>query len=516
MDKRPVPRKKTLLVVLDGFGVNPSKKNNAVYEASTPNLDDYFSRWPHITINASGRAVGLPQGQMGNSEVGHFTMGCGSVFMQDLVRIDDSITNETFFSNPTLLNAINSAKFNDRPLHLVGLVSDGGVHSHLNHLFALIKMTHEQGVTPNIHVITDGRDTSPKSAARYIQQLEQVLEQYSGKISTISGRFYAMDRDNRWERTELAWKAMVHGEGTTAASPLSAISDAYAEGQFDEFITPRVLPDAELIASNDSLVFFNFRNDRPRQLAAAFARNNFEGFDRKDFDTISVTCLTEYDKKMLAPVVFTPERPATNLAHTISLAGFRQLHCAETEKYAHVTFFFNGGRETPYAGEDRIMIDSPKVETYDQQPEMSAAKLADTVISALDAQDHAFIVVNFANGDMVGHTAIPDAIIKAVETLDTEVGRVLDSAVDNDYSVIVTADHGNCDEYIDPLTKEPHTQHTTYPVPFMVIDKSYWRLDTCGGLSSIAPTVLQLMGLTQPPAMTGASLLLQEIPIEVE
>ncbi len=511
MNQRIVPRRKTILIIMDGFGVNPSKINNAVCEANTPNLDNYFSKYPHTTLQASGGAVGLPDGQMGNSEVGHLTIGCGIIIKQDLVRINDSIEDGSFFKNVVLRNTLFIAKDNKRPVHLVGLVSDGGVHSHIDHLCALIKMCKKNGVKPVVHVITDGRDVPPKSAKKYIAQLVKALDKHGGSISTITGRFYAMDRDNRWERTEIAWDAMVHGKGERANDPLSAIDDAYANDETDEFIKPRIMPDAEFIQANDSLIFFNFRNDRPRQLAEALGMEKFTSFDRGDYQPIPVTCLTEYDKKLLAPVAFAPERPATNLAHTISLAGYKQLHCSETEKYAHVTFFLNGGRETPYAGEDRIMVDSPDVRTYDECPEMSAKKVADEIINAIEVGEHSFIVVNFANGDMVGHTAIPEAIIKAVETLDKEVGRVLDKAVENEYSVILTADHGNCDEYVDPLTGEPSTQHTVYPVPCLVIDKSLWQLKTGGGLSNLAPTVLQLMGLHKPEGITCKSLLIKEV-----
>lgn len=506
-----VPRRRTILVILDGFGVNPSKKFNAVYEANTPRLDEYFGKHPHTTLQASGRSVGLPDGQMGNSEVGHMTIGCGMILKQDLVRIDDAIDDGSFYKNHSLLHVLAEAKRENRPLHLIGLVSDGGVHSHINHLAALLKACMEHGVKPVLHAITDGRDTSPKVARQFIKQITDLMERTGGEIATISGRFYAMDRDNRWDRIKIAWDAMVRGIGVPAASPLQAIEDAYAAGEADEFIKPRILPNAELIQSSDPVLFFNFRNDRPRELAKALAMEEFDEFDRGDFETVALTTMTEYDKRLLVRVMFPPERPATNLAQTISLVGLKQLHCAETEKYAHVTFFFNGGRERTYAGEDRIVIESPKVETYDLQPEMSAKEVADTVITAMGQQQHCFIVVNFANGDMVGHTAVPAAVIKAVEALDHEVGRVLDAAMSNEYSVILTADHGNCDEYVDPLTGEPNTQHTVYPVPCLIIDKSNWRLSTDGGLSNLAPTVLQLMGISKPESMKGKTLLLEEL-----
>ena len=511
VDERSVPRRRTILIILDGFGVNPSKVNNAVYEADTPRLDEYFARYPHSVIEASGRAVGLPDGQMGNSEVGHLTIGCGSVVRQDLVRIDDSISDGSFFENSALLAAIQSAKAANRPVHLLGLVSNGGVHSHIKHLLALVKMCRKQEVKPVIHMITDGRDTAPKSAMTFLHELTKRLDKAGGSIATICGRYYAMDRDNRWDRTKIAWDAIVNGVGTPADSPEAAILAAYEEGQTDEFIKPLVMPNAETVQPGDSLIFFNFRNDRPRQLAEALGMEEFDGFDRGGYDPITVTCLTEYDPKLLSPIGFPPERPATTLAEVVSLAGYKQFHCAETEKYAHVTFFLNGGREEPLAGEDRVMVPSPDVATYDEKPEMSAPAVADAVITAIEEKKYGFMVVNFANGDMVGHTAVPGAIVKAVEALDKEVGRVLDKAVEHEYSVILTADHGNCDEYIDPITGEPHTQHTVYPVPFLVIDQSIWRLSTGGGLSNIAPTALQLMGLQKPKAMKGKSLLLEEI-----
>ena len=497
---------------MDGVGVNPSKKNNAVHEANTPRLDEYFSQYPHTTLQASGRAVGLPNGQMGNSDVGHLTIGCGSIFEQDLVRIDDAIENGSFFNNPALLDSINQAKNNKRPIHLVGLVSDGGVHSHIRHLQSLIKMCSQHQVTTLIHVISDGRDTSPKSLNTGMQQLQKTLDKFGGSIATLCGRFYAMDRDNRWERIKVAWDAIVNNTGTAETSPIQAIENAYANDETDEFIKPRIFPEAIPLQANDALIFFNFRKDRPRELTAALGLEDFKEFDRDTYQAIPVTCMTRYDKWMHMPVAFPLIHPSTSLAKVISDAGYKQLHCAETEKYAHVTFFLNGGYEIPHENEERIMVNSPNVRTYDECPEMSAKEVADNVINALGAQQHDFIVVNFANGDMVGHTAIPQAVIKAVEALDTQVGRVLDAAVANDYSVVLTADHGNCDEYIDPYTGEPNTQHTVYPVPCLIIDKAYWRLGTNEGLSNIAATVLQLMGLKKPKEMDRDSLLLEELP----
>ncbi|MDA3870037.1 MAG: 2,3-bisphosphoglycerate-independent phosphoglycerate mutase [Gammaproteobacteria bacterium] len=507
---RIVPRRPTLLVILDGVGVNPSRINNAVQEADTPRLDEYFSRNSHTTLEACGEAVGLPEGQMGNSEVGHMTLGCGAIMRQDLVRINDEIESGEFFENAALVAAIDDANAIDRPVHLVGLVSDGGVHSHINHVLAMIKMCIDRKAKPVVHMITDGRDTAQMSAMVYLNELESALEDAGGCIATVSGRYYAMDRDNRWDRTEQAWKAIVKGEGVMAESARYAIEAAYAQGETDEFIQPAVLADAVQVESGDSVIFFNFRNDRPRQLAAALSQPDFDKFNLGDYTSATVTCLTEYDPEFLLPIGYAPERPQSTVASVVSRAGYKQLHCAETEKYAHVTYFFNGGKKKPFAGEDHIMINSPDVPTYDKQPEMSAAEVADTIIEALEKREHSFILVNFANGDMVGHTAVREAVIKAVETLDHEVGRVLDAAVKAEYSVVLTADHGNCDEMVEPVTQEPHTQHTLYPVPCMVIDQANWHLRPGGSLSAIAPTVLKLMGLQQPPSMTGKSLLMRE------
>lgn len=505
---RTVPRRRALLVILDGFGLNPAKENNAVCEAHTPRLDAYFSHYPHAALEASGRAVGLPDGQMGNSEVGHLALGSGMIVRQDLVRIDDAIVNGQFRDNPAMKQAVEAARQAGRPLHLLGLVSDGGVHSHLRHLDALIEMCAEADVVPVVHMITDGRDTPPKSSLAFLPALTRKLESAKGRIATVVGRYYAMDRDHRWDRTELAWRALVQGEGTVCDDARTAIESAHAEGQTDEFIQPRIIAGGERLRAGDQVVFFNFRNDRPRQLAVAIGLDDFDGFTRGDFHSVVVTSLTEYDPRYGFPVAFAPERPTTCLAKVLSEGGYRQFHCAETEKYAHVTFFFNGGGEAPFPGEDRVVVPSPKVATYDLQPEMSAAVVADEVIKALEGGQYDFIVVNFANGDMVGHTAVREAVILAVETLDREVGRVLDAAVAQDYSVMLTADHGNCDEMVDPVTGEPHTQHTTYPVPLLLIDNHPWRLATGGGLSGVAPTLLQLMGLPQPDEMTGRSLLL--------
>ncbi len=504
-------RKPTLLVILDGFGLNPNPENNAVVEAETPNFDRYFSEYPLTSLEASGRGVGLPPGQMGNSEVGHMAIGSGTIIKQDLVRIDDAIEDGSFYQNSALLSAIESAKVADRPLHLIGLVSDGGVHSHIDHVEALIRLCHRHAVVPQLHVITDGRDTPPKVAINYVDKLESLLGECGGHIGTVSGRYYAMDRDQRWDRLELAWDAIVHGRGRHLESAAQAIQKSYDDGIGDEFIKPAVMPGLKPVQTGDDIVFFNFRNDRVRQISAAFALDSFEHFDRGiGFQAVTITCMTHYDSKLNAPVAFAAIHPQTTLARVVSDAGLRQLHCAETEKYPHVTFFFNGGREACFVGEEHQLIQSPRVATYDLKPEMSALQVADTMIAALQSKNYAFLVVNFANGDMVGHTAVREAILKAVAVLDREVGRVLDVAVNEGYSVVLTADHGNCDEMVDAETGEPHTQHSQHPVPCLVIDSETRKLAAGNNLSAIAPTVLQLMGIPKPKAMTGCSLILDD------
>jgi len=507
----PAPRRPVILVILDGFGTNPAGRHNAVVEASTPCLDDYFSRYPHTLLQASGPAVGLPDGQMGNSEVGHLTMGCGDIIRQDLVYIDDCINDGSFFNTPALVASLERAKALGRPLHLMGLVSDGGVHSHLRHLKALIELCHRHQVTPLVHMFCDGRDTAPQSALHYIRELEKILEYGGGAIATISGRYYAMDRDNRWQRTELAWRAIVQNQGEQGDNATCVIEKAYESGTTDEFILPTVLNAAQPIAADDEVVFFNYRKDRTRQLTSALFKPDFDAFERGDYTPITVTCMTEYDEWYKLPSAFEQERPKITLGEIVSNAGLKQFHCAETEKYAHVTYFFNGGHGDAYKGEDRKIIPSPDVATYDLAPEMSAAEVADEVIGAMHSGEYALIVVNFANGDMLGHTGKRDAILTTVEVLDREVGRVLDSAEKNNFSVVLTADHGNCEEMIDPVTGAPHTQHTLYPVPCLIMDECAWLLSSVGGLSAIAPTILHLLGLRIPEQMSGHSLLLKPL-----
>lgn len=507
-----VPRRPVVLVILDGFGVNPSKRNNGVVEARTPRLDGYFARYPHTTLAASGHAVGLPDGQMGNSEVGHLTLGAGEIIRQDAVRISDAISNGDFFANRALVDAVRAGERRGGVVHLLGLVSNGGVHSQLDHLSALIRLCGEHGVRPLLHAVTDGRDTAPSSAMHFLPVIDEQLRAFGGAVASITGRYYAMDRDSRWERTERAWRALVLGKGRRAPRLEEAIDTAYAAGETDEFIKPVLLPDFRPVGDDDPLICFNFRKDRPRQIVAALADPGFKGFDRGDSPRPAVTCMMPYERRLRLPYAFEPEQPATTLGQVISALGLAQFHCAETEKYAHVTYFFNGGRADPHSGERQLLVPSPDVATYDLKPSMSATAVADAVVAAIGTGRYAFIVVNFANGDMVGHTARRDAVLEAVETLDQEVPRVLEAAENAGYSVLLTADHGNCEELVDPFTGEPHTQHTTYPVPCLLIDEANWQLSSSGGLSNVAPTVLQLMGLQAPAAMTADSLLLRRLP----
>jgi len=501
------PRQATLLLIMDGLGLNNDHRFNAVYQANTPYLDYLQNNAPFARLEASGAAVGLPDKQMGNSEVGHLTIGAGTILKQDLVRINEEIANGEFFHNPVLQQVISQASSVRKVIHLLGLVSPGGVHSHSTHLSALIKLCKDHDIRPIVHAITDGRDTPPKSAIKYIRELETELKDADGLVATISGRYYSMDRDKRWDRTRKAWEAICFSQGPTASSASDALLQAYNQGITDEFLLPTIVHPEYSMNSRDPIIFFNFRNDRTRQLTYLLSSSKFKPFDRGDFKPRHMTCLTEYDPELDLLIAYAPGFPAATLASVISDAGIKQFHCAETEKYAHVTFFLNGGREEPYPGEQRILIPSPDVATYDLKPEMSAREVADSIIEAVKAQRFGFLVANFANGDMVGHTAKQDAIIQAVETLDKEVKRVIEYAQMQGYSVLLTADHGNCDQMVDYETGEPHTQHTTNPVPCVVLDPQVTSLQSFdAGLSNIAPTILDLMGLDKPKSMTATSL----------
>ncbi|MBC6413477.1 MAG: 2,3-bisphosphoglycerate-independent phosphoglycerate mutase [Chromatiales bacterium] len=501
---------KTLLVILDGYGISSDTNNNAVWVAKTPHLDRLFAEYPHTLLEASGPAVGLPPGQIGNSEVGHTTMGCGCVIPQDLVRIDNAIKDRSFFKNNTLLSAMQRAKENNRPIHLLGLVSDGGVHSHIRHLLALIELAAKTGCIPIVHVITDGRDTAPQCAHKFIQQLQAPLEQAGGAIATIIGRYYAMDRDARWDRTAAAWQVIAKAQGRQVRNVDDAIDSAYATGHSDEFIEPFYSDSHKALDEKDHLILFNFRNDRPRQLIKALACKHFDSFDRDDYQAINITTMTEIDHKLPCAVAYNPIRPKVTLAKVLSDLQLKQFHCAETEKYPHITFFFNGGIEEPLPGEKHYLVPSPKVSTYDLMPEMSAAAVADAVSSALAMPEYSFVVVNFANMDMVGHTAVPDPIIKAVETVDQQLGEIVNVALKHGWQVLITADHGNCDEMLDLATGQPNTMHTTNPVPCLIVNATKSpKLASGYSISSIAPTVLDMMGVDIPPEMEAPSVIVR-------
>jgi 2,3-bisphosphoglycerate-independent phosphoglycerate mutase len=502
-----VKPKPVLLAIFDGFGLNPSRAYNAWALARTPHLDHYFSSWPHTALQASGHAVGLPDGQFGNSEVGHLTLGSGRVLEQDLIRIANAIYDGSLAANPVWERLLDGA----RRLHLIGMVSDGGVHSHIEHLLGLLDLLRRTDIDPVLHMVTDGRDTAPKAALTFLTKVEEALAKLGrGHIATVSGRYCAMDRAKNWDRTQRAWTALVCADGLTAATPREAIESAYQRGEGDEFILPTVISGHHGIPADEPVLFFNFRSDRARQLSAALGLKDFAGFDRGNTGTRRLVCMTEYDATYPFPVLFAQQSPDHVLAEVLSEAGLRQLHCAETEKYPHVTYFFNGGREPPYPNEERVIVPSPQVATYDLQPEMSAAKVADELIRGIESGRYDFIVTNFANTDMVGHTARPEPIIRAVETIDTESHRVFRVALQRGWRILLTSDHGNCDEMINPNTGEPHTQHTEYPVPFLIMGEGPVRLGIGRGLADIAPTVLDLLGLPRPPAMTGHSLILRE------
>ena len=501
---------RALLIILDGVGIGPDNDNSGWSLANTPNIDLLLKDYPSTSIEASGKSVGLPDGQMGNSEVGHMIIGSGTIFKQDLVIINEAIENGSFYSNEALLNSILSVKNTDNDLHLLGLISPGGVHSHSDHLIALLKMCKSYGVSPKLHLFTDGRDDDPKSALKIFEDLQRHLDEYGGEIYTICGRYYAMDRDQRWERTELAWDAIVNNKGESAKDYNQLIANSYKKNITDEFILPTCLDNSKPLKKNDSLLFFNFRNDRTRQIARALNVERFENFRRTNNDTAySITTMTEYDPYLSCPVAFRTKSPDVTLGSIVGDLGLKQFHCAETEKYPHVTYFINGGREDPYPGEKRVLIPSPNVATYDLKPEMSCKEVAEEVIRAIKNPEYKLIVVNFANGDMVGHTAVKDAIIEAMNELDSVIGEVVCEAIGANVSTLITADHGNVDEINNPKTGKPNTQHSLNPVPCIIVDnnKKWNIINDNGGLSNIAPTMLTLMGIKKPKEMTSESLI---------
>ena len=501
-------KKPLVLMILDGFGIAP-KEGNAIEAARTPNLDKLFSQNPLTQIGASGLDVGLPDGQMGNSEVGHTNIGAGRIVYQELTRITKSIQDGDFFQNEAFLSAIENVKKNHSALHLMGLLSDGGVHSHNTHLYGLLELAKKNDIeNVYVHCFMDGRDVPPSSGKDYVAQLiEKMKEIGVGQIATVMGRYYAMDRDNRWERVEKAYAAMVYGEGEKAACGLCAMQNSYDNGVTDDFVVPTVIDGAQPIQPNDSVIFFNFRPDRAREITRTLVDPDFTGFERRNgFFPLTYICMTPYDATMPnVDVAFKKESLDNTLGEYISKLGMKQLRIAETEKYAHVTFFFNGGVEKQYEGEDRILVHSPKVATYDLQPEMSAYEVTDKMVDAVNSGKYDVIILNFANCDMVGHTGVFDAAVKAVEAVDTCVGRVIDAVLAQGGAALITADHGNADHMFDE-DGTPFTAHTTNPVPLCVVGHPC-TLREGGRLADLAPTMLQILNIPQPAEMTGKSLI---------
>jgi 2,3-bisphosphoglycerate-independent phosphoglycerate mutase len=506
---RPRP---VVLVILDGWGERAETDANAVRLAKTPALDRLFATYPHGLIGTSGPDVGLPPGQMGNSEVGHLNFGAGRIAMMDISRIDNAIYDGSLKTNAVLAALLTAAKTNDGRLHLFGLLSDGGVHSSLDHLFALIDLAHASGVPVVVHAFLDGRDVAPGSAPMYVRKLEEHLAG-KGVLATISGRYFAMDRDNRWERVERAYRAIVLAEGKRFPSAAEGIQASYEAGKTDEFVEPFVVADYKGLdtAARDVGLHFNFRPDRARELTRALAIEKFDSFPREGRNPPFPTyvCMTTYDASLGLPIAFPKETYPDIFPEVIARAGLKQFRCAETEKYAHVTYFFNGGKEAAYDGEERKMIPSPKdVATYDEKPEMSAAKVADAVVEAIESRAFDFILVNFANPDMVGHTGVLNAAIEAVQAVDDGVGRIVDAARRVGGAVLITADHGNCELMVDPITGAPHTAHTTNPVPLLYVNDAdkHAVVRPHGRICDVAPTMLELLGIAQPATMTGVSL----------
>jgi len=501
----PVPS--VALVILDGWGLAEAGPGNAVSLAETPVFDSLWARFPRTQLSAQGRDVGLPDGQMGNSEVGHLNLGAGAIVKQDLARIDDAIADGSFFENEPLLAACDRARRSPRGrLHLLGLVSDGGVHSGWEHIEATIELASQEGVPDVVfHAFTDGRDTLPHGGREYVVELERWLRQ-AGRVGTVCGRYYAMDRDTRWERTKLAYDAIVHAEGLRAATALAAVEESYERGETDEFVKPTVIGDYDGVEDGDVAIFVNFRPDRARQMTLALADPDFDGFSRTGGPLLDLTTMTEYRKGWPYPVAFPEDRPKTTLAEVVAEAGGSQLHVAETEKYAHVTYFFNGGREQEWEGEERRLVESPRdVPTYDHKPEMSARAAAAAFVEGWSGDGHRFGIINFANPDMVGHTGVIPAAVKAVETVDSCLGDVV-AAVERSGGVcVITADHGNCDHMLEP-DGSPNTAHSLNPVP-LVVTKEGLELRSGGILADVAPTILELLGIPQPQAMTGRSLI---------
>ena len=496
------------LIIMDGCGLgDKSDKNNAVQVANTPVLDGLMAKYKTSQLQASGEYVGLPDGQMGNSEVGHTNIGAGRVIYQQLTRITRDIKNGDFFKNEALLDIVNGVKANNGALHLLGLVSPGGVHSHQAHLYALLELAKKEGIKDVfVHAFLDGRDVPPQSAQPFLEELEAKCKEIgAGCIATLSGRYYAMDRDHNWDREQLAYEAIAHAEGVSADSAVAGLKASYEAGKNDEFVMPCVIKGYEGMKNGDGAIFFNFRPDRARQLTHAFVDETFDGFERDEELKVPFATFSQYEDGMNAKVAFPPEAIANTLGKIIESKGMTQLRIAETEKYAHVTFFFNGGVEEPYEGEDRILVPSPKVATYDLQPEMSAIEVTDKVVEAIKSEKYDFIILNYANCDMVGHTGVFPAVVKAVETVDTCVGRFVDAIREVGGEVCITADHGNADIMMDYENNQPFTKHTTNPVPFIVVSDRVKSVKD-GALCDIAPTLLTMAGVEIPAEMNGKNL----------
>ena len=500
-----------VLMILDGWGISEQTEGNAIAQSHTPNMDRLLEQFGHSKLLCSGEAVGLPDGQQGNSEVGHLNLGAGRVVYQELTRINKAVREHTLRDNAAFQQVMDACAAQQKPLHLMGLVSPGGVHSHSDHLYGLLELAKEKQLTEvYVHCFLDGRDVGPSTGLGFVQELEEKLAQLGvGKIATVSGRYYAMDRDNRWERVEKAYQAMTQGVGVMADSAVSAVEQSYAKGETDEFVLPTVvLQDGKptaVIGAGDGVIFFNFRGDRAREITKAFVNKDFDGFAR-EYLGVSYVAMTQYEEGLDVIVAFPPQDLQHTLGQVLAENNVKQFRVAETEKYAHVTFFFNGGVEDPNPLEDRLLVPSPKVATYDLQPEMSAIAVKDHLIQAIQGGEYPFILVNFANTDMVGHTGIPEAAQKAVETVDFCVGQVAEAVQNAGGVLLITADHGNAEQMIDPVKGTPHTAHTANPVPFVVVSEQAYQVAD-GSLQDVAPTVLKLLNIEKPNDMTGTSLI---------
>lgn len=509
MSKSPVA-----LIILDGFALRGERMGNAVAQANKPNFERYWNKYPHSTLQASGEAVGLPEGQMGNSEVGHLNIGAGRIVYQSLTRVNVAIREGEFEKNQTFLDAINHAKENNKALHLFGLLSDGGVHSHIHHLYALLKLAADEGLKKvYIHGFLDGRDVGPKTAEKYIKEAQEKMKEYGvGEFATISGRYYSMDRDKRWDRVEKSYRAMVYGDGPTYSDPLDLVEDNYKNGIFDEFVIPSVITreNGEPVATiedNDSVIFYNFRPDRAIQISNTFTNKDFRSFDRGPGhpQNLHFVCFTHFSETVDGYVAFKPNNLDNTIGEVLAQNNLKQLRIAETEKYPHVTFFMSGGREEKFPGEERILINSPKVATYDLQPEMSAYEVTDALLKEIQADNFDAIILNFANPDMVGHSGMLEPTVKAIETVDECLGRIVDLIIQKGGHAIITADHGNADEVVT-LEGNPMTAHTTNPVP-VIVTKEGDELREDGILADLAPTMLDLLGVEKPVEMTGTTIL---------